>query len=126
MKKTKKKFKGMSLVEVIVALAVFAIFGLLLCGIGQSIAAHRKIANSINHKVAEQSAVAEIEDTGRAFLNDPNGVTPEVMISLNLDTDNFAIIAKAWSVVDPQELAVAGDVRGEKLSLRFITEAELN
>ena len=53
MKKTKKKLRGMTLVEVIIAILVFALLGMVLMGVGNATDAHQRSARKYNNKVNE-------------------------------------------------------------------------
>lgn len=70
MKKRKKKLSGMTLVEVIISIAVFAAITLILTLIGRSVDAHRKAAKNINDKVAVQGPIAEAQNEKSALLVD--------------------------------------------------------
>ena len=67
MKQFKKKLKGMTLVEVVIAIAVFAIMGALLVTAANLINVHLKSTNQLNAKVAEQGPIAEAQYNGAAY-----------------------------------------------------------
>lgn len=59
MRKFKKKVKGMTLIEMIISIAVFAMLGVIIILVSTSIASHMKDARTLNQKVAVQGPIAE-------------------------------------------------------------------
>jgi prepilin-type N-terminal cleavage/methylation domain-containing protein len=70
MKKCKRKFSGMTLVEMIISLAVFAALALVLAAMGRNIEQNRREANKLNRTVAVNGPVAEAQNNQRSFLAD--------------------------------------------------------
>ncbi len=58
MKKSKKKLKGMTLVEMIIAIAIFGIMGGLLILVGMHVDATTRAANNLKNKVTVESPYA--------------------------------------------------------------------
>ena len=68
--KKKKKLKGMTLVEIIVAIAVFAMVSLILVMLGTAVDAQQRSARRVNKKVAVQGPIAEAQNDGNSYLLD--------------------------------------------------------
>lgn len=72
MKKIMKKLRGMTLVEIIVALAVFAMLSLVLVTLGNAAERHSRAARSLNSRVAVEGPIAEAQNEKEAYLVDNN------------------------------------------------------
>ncbi|NLT09238.1 MAG: prepilin-type N-terminal cleavage/methylation domain-containing protein [Ruminococcus sp.] len=68
MKKSKKKLRGMTLVEVIIAILVFALLGMVLMGVGNATDAHQRSARKYNQKVNDEGPIAEAQHDANAIL----------------------------------------------------------
>lgn len=68
MKKLKRKLRGMTLVEIIIALAVFAMLGFILVMVGKSVEQHSRAAHHLNNKVVVEGPIAEAQVNDTAFL----------------------------------------------------------
>ncbi len=92
-KKSKKKLRGMTLVEIIIALAVFAMLGALLVLAALSIEKHSRAARKINDKVAVQGPIAESQNkAGSVVLEDNFEITVNGNIKIEAtlyDTANY-------------------------------------
>ncbi len=84
MKKISRTKKGMTLVEVIVALAIFATLGLILARIGSIVDTTTRSSNKLNRKVNVQSPYAAARQT--EYIDPEN---PVVQDSNGLDVDNY-------------------------------------
>lgn len=72
MKKNNKKFKGMTLIEIIISLAVFAMIGVILITVAVTIQKQAKGAQGLNKKVAVQGPIAEAQNkTASAVTTQP-------------------------------------------------------
>ncbi len=60
--KSKKRVKGMTLIEVLIAIAVLGVAGLLMCKISQTTSAFMTDANHVNNKVAVEAGTAATRD----------------------------------------------------------------
>ncbi|MBO4877057.1 MAG: prepilin-type N-terminal cleavage/methylation domain-containing protein [Ruminococcus sp.] len=58
MKKTNKKLKGMTLIEMIISLAIFAVMSLVLLVIGQVVDKQMRATTNLKEKVVQQSPLA--------------------------------------------------------------------
>ncbi len=70
MKKIMKKLRGMTLVEIIVALAVFAMLSLVLVTMGNAAEKHSRAARSLNSRVAVEGPIAEAQNGNESYLAD--------------------------------------------------------
>ncbi len=119
--KKKKKLKGMTLVEIVVSIAVFAAISLILVMVGSAVNAHQRSANRVNRKVAVQGPVAEAQNDVNAILvNDKYEIyvakkdspTSGVTVTGKLySTQKFTIDEEGNKVVAPD---------AEKANLQFI------
>lgn len=71
-KKTGKKLRGMTLVEMIIALAVFAMLGVILITASLSVEKQSRATQSLNEKVAVQGPIAEAQNSDGSNLIDTN------------------------------------------------------
>lgn len=79
MKKSKTKFSGMTLVEMIVALAVFAALALILVMMGNSVEKHSRAATDLNKRVAVEGPIAEAHNKNSSYLVDNK---TEIMVGI--------------------------------------------
>ncbi|MBQ8181300.1 MAG: type II secretion system protein [Ruminococcus sp.] len=109
--KKKKKLKGMTLVEIIVAIAVFAAVSLILVMLGTAVDAQQRSARRVNKKVAVQGPIAEAQnDTNALLLNDEFDIvvakkdSPESKVTVKgklYSTQEFTIDDDGNKVADP-------------------------
>lgn len=109
--KIKKKLKGMTLVEIIVAIAVFAAVSLILVMLGTAVDAQQRSARRVNKKVAVQGPIAEAQnDTNALLLNDEFDIvvakkdSPESKVTVKgklYSTQEFTIDDDGNKVADP-------------------------
>ncbi len=74
MKKAKKKVKGMTLIECIIAMMVAGIAGLVMCEVGSVTCRLMRNTNHVNNKTNVEAPTAKVQDS--KTLND-SGVTGE-------------------------------------------------
>lgn len=114
-KQKKRSFKGITLVEIIVSIAVVSIMTLLLVATATSINAYIKSANNVNKKTALQAPVAESTYTGSATRIDPN-----VHITVN---NNIKLKAELYAVNDPATTPDDDGVGGN-LNMKFVDKID--
>lgn len=68
--KKKKKLRGMTLIEIIVSIAVFAMISLILVMLGSAVNAQRRSTKRVNDKVAIQGPIAEAQNDENSLLMD--------------------------------------------------------
>ena len=112
-KKFSKKLQDMTLIEIIIAIAVLAVMGLVLVTTAQVINQHTKAANQLNKKVAVQGPIAEAQ-----YENDAYMIADDVKITVN---GSVEIKGKAYSVVDPSAPTEADDLNSG-LNFKFIAD----
>lgn len=101
MKKSKKKLRGMTLVEVIIAILIFALLGMVLLGVGNATDAHQRAARKTNKKVNEEGPIAEAQSEENAILlnRDYQIVVGEKKAAGATDSDE--VKEKGYKVVNP-------------------------
>ena len=101
MKKSKKKLRGMTLVEVIIAILIFALLGMVLLGVGNATDAHQRAARKTNKKVNEEGPIAEAQSDKNAILlnRDYQIVVGEKKAAEATDSDE--VKEKGYKVVNP-------------------------
>lgn len=70
MKKLKKKLSGMTLIEMIISLAVFASLALVLATMGSAVEKHSQAARKLNTKTAVNGPIAEAQNTNESYIGD--------------------------------------------------------
>lgn len=121
MKKNKKKLRGMTLVEVVIAIVIFASLSLVLVVVGNSIEAHQRAARKLNNKVAVQGPIAEAQNKQSALLvNDDY----EITVEKSGDSSASVVVKGKLYSVEPFSVDDAGnqipDPTSEGGNLRFI------
>lgn len=112
-KKVSKKLKGMTLVEIIISIAVFAVMVAILITAANAVNQYTKAANKLNKKVAVQGPIAEAQYKNDAYLLDD-----DVEITVN---NSVKLKGKAYSVADPTAPTEAGDLNSG-LNFKFIAD----
>lgn len=111
--KRSKKFKGMTLVEIIISLAIVSLLTVLLASTSNLINNYVLSTNRLNEKVALQSPTAETQYTNNAY---------EIDDSVEIVVNNTIIIkGKAYSVSDPADTSHDDEING-RLNFKFITD----
>ena len=94
----KKNKKGMTLVEVIVALALFAIMSLMIASIFSASAQLNKMTNAINKKMDMQIAVANVYGTTAKTRE----ISPSI-IQFKIDGKEIPINVKVYEIDKDKE-----------------------
>lgn len=121
----KKKFKGMTLMEVIISLAILAVLTLVLVQTSNTINMYIRSAKNVNRKTIEQAPVAEMghKDAAREVAKD---VVINVMYggtTVTLNGDAYEVGTRATEVVvdeDGNANIVEKDELGGNLNMQFI------
>lgn len=120
--KKRKKFKGMTLMEIIISLAVLAVLTLILVQTSSTINMYIRSANTVNKKTAQQAPLAEIgyKDAGEL-------VQENVTIHISgFDNNNGGkklsvdVQGDAYKVGDSS----TGDELGGNLNMQYIVDLE--
>ncbi len=119
--KKKKKLKGMTLVEIVVSIAVFAAISLILVMIGSAVNAQERSATRVNRKVAVQGPIAEAQNDSNALLLDEEY---EIYVAKkDSPSSGVTVTGKLYSTqkftIDEDGNQVA-DPNAEKANLKFI------
>lgn len=129
MKKVNKKLKGMTLIEMIISIAIFAIMGGLLILVGTHIDATNKATNVLKNKVAIESPYAANHVT--KYTNkagDPDNlpsskVEVEVKVGsadVKMEADKYATEALVTDGLTAAEKAAVKKKANGNLNLQFI------
>lgn len=122
-KKSKKKLRGMTLVEIIVALAVFAMLGTILVLAALSIDKHSRSARHLNDKVAVQGPIAEAQNTDGSVLIDD-----DFEIKVN---SNITVKGKLYDTADYEQatdgtfVKATDDSETADLNLKYIAGIQM-
>lgn len=116
-KKQKKRFKGMTLIEIIVSLAIVSIMTTVLVLTAALITNYLRSSNDVNNRVAQQAPVAEAQDI---FAADQSAT---VSLEIVLDGD-ISLHANGYAVYDDTQMAAHSDEFGSGLNMKFITNIE--
>jgi prepilin-type N-terminal cleavage/methylation domain-containing protein len=129
MKKSKKKLKGMTLIEMIIAIAIFGIMGGLLILVGMHIDATTRAGNNLKYKVATESPYAANHlKTFTDGVDDKDIPTSEIDVKVKLTIpDEVKIWQKQEDKVTHEmkevELTYSGDVEVDMKADKYETEA---
>ena len=88
MRKKIKSHKGMTLYEMIISIAIFAIMGLILVGVGMHIDRMSRATNDLKKKVATEAPVAgnkRLQDNDGNDLFDPTKDVTDLQITIQID-----------------------------------------
>ncbi|MGN0620593.1 MAG: type II secretion system protein J [Porcipelethomonas sp.] len=103
MKKRTKKAKGMTLVEVIVALAVFTIISALLASAGAGICIIMRKTDRLNKKISNEAPNAEVRDnTACPVPTESDGSESEAAMILSIDGKNYQVSGKEHIAADDE------------------------
>lgn len=123
MKQFKKKLKGMTLVEVVIAIAVFAIMGALLVTAANLINVHLKSTNQLNAKVAEQGPIAEAQYNGTGVAYAVAGGTTQIEVKYG-GSKEIKLNGQAYSLRDEVNDPVNEDIPNDGLNFKFIRDIQ--
>lgn len=88
----KKNLKGMTLVEIIVSMAIFAMLGMILVTLGTNVDTTTKSANRLNKRVAIQAPYAASQDTEYSYeVSDEDGNVSTVNARLSPNLTNIEV-----------------------------------
>ncbi|MCM1529319.1 MAG: type II secretion system GspH family protein [Alistipes sp.] len=113
----KKKFKGMTLIEIIVSLAIVSIMTTVLVLTSAVINSYMRSSNDVNNRVAQQAPVAEAQDKFAADQSATVGL--EILIE-----GDISLHANSYAVYDSAEMAAHSDEFGAGLNMKFIADIE--
>ncbi len=122
LKSEKKVFKGMTLVEIIVSIAVLAIMTTVLVAASKAIQAYLRSSEEINDRVAVQAPVAQAGYQPAAEMIEEE---IEIFIFPTIgETDAIRLVGELYGVYDATEMADHEDEAGNELNIKFIKDIE--
>lgn len=130
----KKNLKGMTLVEIIVAMAIFAMLGVILVTLGSNVDISTRSANRLNKRVAIQAPYAASQDTEYSYETkdgdgniivtnaklDPNLTNIEVF--LDSDNDNTPDVVSVKSGGSTSDVNSDTKIYGSRFSTKDIVD----
>lgn len=113
----KKVFKGMTLIEIIIAIAVLAVMTSVLVIVSQSIQKYLRASEDINDRVAVQAPVAYAGNGGN-----PEGEVEIIVYPKSGDTRaTIPLKGNMFSVYDDAEMSGHEKEAGGKLNMKYIS-----
>lgn len=100
MKKIKKKLRAMTLVEVIVALAVFAVISALLASACANVCSIMQKTNRLSRKISVEAPDAELENVDNP-VTDASGDSKTTM-TLTIGGRSFEVSGEKFAATDPE------------------------
>ncbi len=101
--KKSKKLKGMTLIEIIVALAIFAMLGALLVTVGMTSTKTNRAATGLKEKMVDQSPYAANQKTKKQVYDESTGtytdvdlVSEDVVIKVSLNSKTVEVAGKKY------------------------------
>ncbi|EWM52719.1 PulJ/GspJ family protein [Ruminococcus flavefaciens] len=103
MKKSRKKLKGMTLIEMIISIAIFAMMGSLLVLVGMHIDSANKASNSLRNKIVEESPYAANHVTK---YNDSTNTLKDIStanLAITVEQDDIPGVFENEEYIDPND-----------------------
>lgn len=125
MKKVNKKLKGMTLVEMIISIAIFAIMGGLLLLVGTHIDATNRSTNVLKNKVSTESPYAanQIKEYTDKSNNSATLPASDVEVEVKVGSSDVKMKAKKYATED---LVTDGLSPADKAALKKKANGNLN
>ncbi len=104
MKKSRKKLKGMTLIEMIISIAIFAMMGSLLVLVGMHIDSANKASNSLRNKIVEESPYAA--NHVMKFPDSAGGPEKDIStanITITIEQDDITGVFENEEYIDPND-----------------------
>ncbi|MCM1227083.1 MAG: prepilin-type N-terminal cleavage/methylation domain-containing protein [Clostridium sp.] len=111
MKKLKKNLKGMTLVEVLVALAVFTIISAMLASSVAVVCNINRKTDRLNKKIVQEAPAAELRSGGEKVATPTDATEPNITIKIG--TVEEKVIVDIYEATEPsgQEHEEGGDFK---------------
>lgn len=122
LKLRKKVLKGMTLLEIIIAIAIVAVMTSVLVATSNAINSYLRSANDINDRVALQAPVAQAKEGNAAKIEIETGV--EIILSPEGVVGNISVIGDLYAVYDSEQMTEHQDEYGGGLNMRFIDDIQ--
>lgn len=123
MKKNKSKkrvFKGMTLMEIIIAIAIVAVMSTVLVVAASAINSYLRSARQVNGRVAEQAPVAEVGYKNPAAPTIAGGVD----IELKCGSAEMHVNGNVYKAYTDEEMATHNDEFGHGLNMKYINDMQ--
>lgn len=116
----KRKLKGMTLMEIIIAIAIVAVMSTVLVVAASSINSYLRSARQVNKRVADQAPIAEV-----GYQN-PSSPTIEggVQIELDYNSNIMHVNGNVYKVYSDAEMQSHTDEFGRGLNMKYITDMQ--
>lgn len=124
MKKLKfkrKVFKGMTLMEIIIAIAIVAVMSSIIVTAGMAINSYLRSAREVNDRVALQAPVAQAGDANAGVLM-TDGV--DIILKPNGIAGEIQLHGQAYAVYNDARMQEHTQEFGRGLNMKFITDIE--
>ncbi len=103
MKKRVKKAKGLTLIEVIVALAIFTIISALLVSASAGICYIMRKTDRLNKKITNEAPAAEVRDKTVCIVpTEADGSESQAIMELDVDGKKFQVEGKDYVASDSE------------------------
>ncbi len=119
-KSKKRVFKGMTLMEIIIAIAIVAVMSTVLVVAASAINSYLRSARQVNRRVADQAPVAEVGYDNPAAPTIAGGV----QIELDYGSHKMHLNGKVYKVYTDEEMTAHSDEFGRGLNMKYITEIQ--
>ena len=124
MKKSKKSLKGMTLIEMIISIAIFAVMGGLLILVGTHIDATNRATNVLKSKISAESPVAANGRPDKSPVTlTPSNITVDVSINDMGDPASVSLEAQKYNT---REIIEDGLGDADKIAIRNKANGGLN
>jgi prepilin-type N-terminal cleavage/methylation domain-containing protein len=118
----KKIFKGMTLVEIIISIAVLAIMTTVLVAASSSIQNYLRAAGDMNDRVAVQAPVAQAGDNVAGTYLDKIHIN--ILPSTNDPSMTIPLEGELYQVYKDNEMSDHSDEAGRNLNMKFINNIQ--
>lgn len=118
----KKIFKGMTLVEIIISIAVLAVMTTVLVAVSTSIQNYLRAAGDMNDRVAVQAPVAQAGDNVAGTYLDK--IRIDIIPSTNNPSVTIPLEGDLYQVYKDNEMSDHADEVGRNLNMKFINNIQ--
>lgn len=124
----KRKLKGMTLMEIIIAIAIVAVMSTVLVVAASAINNYLYSARNVNDRVANQAPIAQAKDV-KAGHEVSGGVSIKLTptggsFSADALNKDIELSGKSYAVYNDAQMQAHTEEFGRGLNLRFITDLE--
>lgn len=116
----KRKLKGMTLMEIIIAIAIVAVMSTVLIVAASAINSYLRSARNVNGRVADQAPIAEV---GYQNPSSPT-IAGGIQIELEYNSNKMHVNGNVYKVYSDEEMADHSDEFGSRLNMKYITDLQ--